>query len=65
MRSTTIKLITLKELGDLPVPLPPLNEQELLAQLFLELETLDQLALDGIQARRQLSEAAIASLFGG
>lgn len=65
MRSTTIKLITLKELGDLPVPCPPLGEQGLLAQLFLELETLDRLALESVRARRQLSEAAIGSLFGG
>lgn len=65
MRSTTIKLITLKELGDLTIPCPPLSEQRVLARLFLEIETLDKLALESVQARRQLSEAAIGSLLGG
>lgn len=65
MRSTTIKLITLKELGELPIPCPPLSEQQTLAKLFLEIETLDNLALESVRARRQLREAAIGSLFGG
>lgn len=64
-RSTTIKLITLKQLGDLPIPCPPKQEQETLAKLFLEIEHLDKLASASITARRQLSEAAIGNLFGG
>ena len=65
MRSTTIKLITLKQLGDLPIPCPSLEEQETLARLFLEIETLDKLAQRSVDARRRLSEAAIGTLFGG
>ena len=64
-RSTTIKLITLKQLGELPVPCPPLEKQATLAQLFLEVETLNDLAFKNVTTRRQLTEAAIQTLLGG
>lgn len=52
-------MLSLKQLQEVQVPLPPMAVQQALAALFLEREAADQLARESTEQRRRVVEAAL------
>ena len=52
-------MISLKQLQDVKFPLPPIEQQQALANLFLEREQADDLARRSIEQRHRVIETAL------
>jgi len=61
---STVKLISISQLRKLEIPLPSLELQEKMSDLFFELEKLKQLSLNVLQIRQQIVEEKLFQLFG-
>ena len=64
MQSSNVQLVTLKQLKELELPLPPLDLQALLADLFLTFEDYGKTLSETLEARGQLVEAALQRILG-
>lgn len=64
MQSSQVQLVTLKQLRELELPLPPLEVQRQFAELFLLFEDYAQTISETLQGRRHLVEAALQNTLG-
>jgi restriction endonuclease S subunit len=60
--SSTIPLISLANLKDLEIPLPPLQEQQRLAHLMLQFEAFEALSKQALETKRSILENALLTL---
>ena len=64
LQSSQVQILTVKQLGELELPIPPLETQIALADLFLAFESYTQLTADVTESKRQLLEAALQKTLG-
>ncbi|MBD2102314.1 restriction endonuclease subunit S [Leptolyngbya sp. FACHB-261] len=60
--STTLPSIRVSELRELKIPLPEINTQNQIVQLFLLFESYRELTLDALAARQELTEMSLFQL---
>lgn len=63
-QSTGTQILRLSHLADLIIPVPNLDTQEKLANLFVSTEKRNRLASEEIQARNNLAEAVLIQILG-
>ena len=64
MQSSQVQLVTVKQLRELELPLPPLEVQRRFAELFLTFEDYAKTLSEALYGRRQLIEAALQTTLG-
>lgn len=64
LQSSQVQILTVKQLRELELPIPPLETQTILADLFLAFENYVQLTADLTEGKRQLLEAALQKTLG-
>jgi restriction endonuclease S subunit len=62
---STVKLISISQLRKLEIPLPSLELQHKISDLFFTLEEVKQSSLDALQIRQQIAEEKLFQLFEG
>ena len=62
---STVKLISISQLRKLEIPLPNLELQHKISDLFFTLEEVKQSSLDALQIRQQIAEEKLFQLFEG
>lgn len=64
LQSSQVQILTVKQLRELELPLPPLGTQAILADLFLAFESYAELTAELVEGKRQLLEAALQKTLG-
>lgn len=65
VQAYAVSVLTVKQLRELEIPLPSLEDQQKLAEVFQTLEHLQIVTSDILASNQNLAEAALASILGG